>query len=257
MRADLFLCLTGQAKSRTQAQEMIKLGTVFCGEAAVTKPSWPVPEGETLTVTGYEKKYVSRAGLKLEAALDRFGINAEGRTALDIGASTGGFTDCLLSRGAARVYAVDVGHGQLDGKLASDPRVVSMEGVNARELSSSIKIIAADIVTMDVSFISQTHIIPEIVPFCSGNTVFVSLIKPQFESGKENVGRGGIVRDPVAHRNAVERVLECAVREGFFPMGAMKSPIPGGDGNTEFLAAFSFGRQGTPDMDGIYREVGL
>ena len=257
MRADLLLCGTGQAKSRTQAQEMIKLGTVFCGGTAVTKPSWPVPEGGTLTVIGYEKKYVSRAGLKLEAALERFGISAEGKIALDIGASTGGFTDCLLSRGAARVYAVDVGHGQLDVKLASDPRVVSMEGVNARELSCSMDIIAADIVTMDVSFISQTHIISEIVPFCSEGTVFVSLIKPQFEAGKENVGRGGIVRDPGAHRTAVGRVLNCAVKEGFCPIGAMRSPIPGGDGNTEFLAAFAFGRRWTPDMEGIYREVGL
>ena len=185
-----------------------------------------------------KEKFVSRGGLKLEAALESFGIDVTGFTALDIGASTGGFTDCLLSRGASFVTAVDSGKGQLDPSLISDKRVRNIEKYNARELSADILPGCVDIVVMDVSFISQTLIIPSVVSVMKPDGYFVSLIKPQFEAGRAAVGKGGIVKSAEARLAAVTRVISSASEVGLLCTGLIVSPITGGDGNKEYLSCF-------------------
>ena len=182
--------------------------------------------------------FVSRGGLKLAAALDHFRIEVTGRVCLDIGASTGGFTDCLLQRGAGRVIAVDVGRGQLDWKLRQDDRVELRENVNARYLSPHDFVYRFDVVTADVSFISLTKILPVVPPLVRRPAFVITLIKPQFEVGRDEVGKGGIVRDEAAQRRVVEEITSFAAALGMRPMGAIDSPILGADGNREFLACF-------------------
>ncbi|MBO4353394.1 MAG: TlyA family RNA methyltransferase, partial [Clostridia bacterium] len=196
MRADLFLSKNNHAKSRSAAAELIKSGVEING-VKIEKPSQNVPDGlETYDVKISEpQKYVSRGGIKLEAALDKFRVSPKGLVCADIGASTGGFTDCLLSHGAEKVYAIDVGHGQLDDKIQNDGRVVSMEGVNARTLTAAMIGRRVPLVVMDVSFISQALIYGAVYDVLEAGGTLISLIKPQFEAGPENVGKGGIVKD--------------------------------------------------------------
>ena len=240
MRSDVFLFSRGFAKSRTHAAELIKAGVEINGKR-ISKPSQDIPES---TLDNEVKiiepsKYVSRGGLKLEAALTVFSLDVSGLTALDVGASTGGFTDCLLQNGAKKVYAVDVGHGQLAPSLLSDSRVVNLEGINAKNLSPEI-IGMGDfaIAVSDVSFISQSLIYTPVSSMLCDGGVFVSLIKPQFECGKKNLSSGGICKDKKIHEKIISELLSKASLSGLYPKAITRSPITGGDGNTEYLALF-------------------
>jgi len=225
-RLDKLLVTRGLAETRAKAQALILAGHVFSGQQRLEKAGQLVPIDVELTIRE-PMPFVSRGGLKLAAALDHFKIEVTGRVCLDIGASTGGFTDCLLQRGAARVVAVDVGRGQLDWKLRQDDRVELRENVNARYLSPH-----------DFSFISLTKILPVVPPLVREPALVITLIKPQFEVGREEVGKGGIVRDEAAQCRVVEEITSFAAALGMRPMGAIDSPILGADGNREFLACF-------------------
>ncbi len=239
MRADVFLSTFGHTDSRKKAQDLIAAGAVRIDGVTVKKASALVNEEVPHTVDIDEVfKYVSRGGMKLEAALDIFKINVSGKRAVDVGASTGGFTHCLLSRGAACVYAVDSGIGQLHPSLLCDSRVISVEHFNARELDDSVTEGKCDIAVMDVSFISQTLLIPNVASVVRDGGIFVSLIKPQFEAGRAALGKGGIVHSSAYRYLAAKRVLEGALSNGFEPVGLIPSPIEGGDGNKEYLAYF-------------------
>ena len=237
MRADVFLSVNGYAKSRQRAQTLIAEGLVTVDGKRVVKPSEDIPEGDHTVSVSDPLPFVGRGGCKLDAALDAFGIDPKGALALDIGASTGGFTDCLLQRGAARVIAVDAGKDQLAKALREDPRVVSMEQVNARYLTlSDIGGKAVDLIVMDVSFISATYILPRFSELLGENGQAVCLVKPQFEVGRAYLGKGGVVRDPKAHLMAIERVKASANAACLDVRAVIQSPIVGGDGNIEFLA---------------------
>ena len=241
MRLDLFLVDKALADSRQRAQRLIKNGCVSVDGKILTKPSEDVDTANEhlieITETD-DERYVSRGGLKLEGALSAFGISPEGMICADIGASTGGFTDCLLQNGAEKVYAFDSGSGQLHSKLKNDKRVISKEGFNARYITLSDVGERVDMVVMDVSFISQTIIIPALVKLLRENGIFVTLIKPQFEAGRSALGKNGIVKHKEDRLTAVKRVLDCARENGLSLSGLIRSPIKGGDGNEEFLAAF-------------------
>jgi len=239
MRADLYLFKYGHSRSREAARKSIDEGLVKIDGKPVVKPSQDIDEAASHTVeclTGC--KYVSRGGLKLEYALDSFGIDPSGLKCADIGASSGGFTDCLLSRGAARVYAIDSGHGQLAASLEADERVVSIEGYNARMLTPEVTEGPVELAVMDVSFISQTLILPGFPGILLPGANAVTLIKPQFEAGRQAVGKGGIVKKASDRKNAVLRVIAAAAACGLELRGLVKSPIEGGDGNIEYLAHF-------------------
>lgn len=239
MRLDLFLFESGLVSSRTEAKNFILEGAVSVLGKVIKKPSFEVePETADVSVDKSSKKYASRAGLKLEAALDRFSISPSGMCALDIGASSGGFTDCLLERGAAHVIAVDSGYGQLVERLREDSRVTVFENYNARYMSPEDFDVKPDMAVMDVSFISATYIIPAVAKVLSGGGIFVCLIKPQFEVGKTHLGKGGIVKSEKLRRSAVDSVTSCAISVGFSLIGIIESPIKGGDGNVEYLAYF-------------------
>lgn len=233
MRADQLLMERGLADSREKARALIIAGQVLIAGQKSEKPGHSVPVDAPVEVLE-RMPYVSRGGYKLAAALDHFGLDVQGRTCLDIGASTGGFTDCLLQRGAARVWAVDVGHGQLDWKLRNDPRVVVREGVNARHCRSDDFPEKFHVAVCDASFISATLLIPAMVPLLEPRGRMVILVKPQFEVGRGEVGKGGIVRDPALHSAACERVRAC-VEELGYSARTMESPILGAEGNREFL----------------------
>jgi 23S rRNA (cytidine1920-2'-O)/16S rRNA (cytidine1409-2'-O)-methyltransferase len=232
-RLDQLLVERGLAESRAKAQALILAGQVLLEGRRADKPGHTAPAEARLEVLA-PPKYVGRGGLKLEAALDHFHIDVHGRVCLDVGASTGGFTDCLLQHGARRVYAVDVGAGQLDWKLRGDERVVLREGINARHLRFEDIGEHADLVTIDVSFISVTLILPAVVPILKETGEMVILVKPQFEVGRGQVGRGGIVRDAALHERTCARVAEAAGGFGFLT-GVIESPIRGAEGNREFL----------------------
>lgn len=233
-RLDLLLVERGLAESREQAQRLIMAGQVRLGDRVVDKPGTRVPvEGALLLVTG-GLPYASRGGFKLAAALDAFDLDVTGRVVADVGASTGGFTDCLLQRGAARVYAIDVGYGQLAWKLRQDPRVVVLDRTNARYLDRLPE--AIDLATVDVSFISLTLILPAVLGWLRPGGQIVTLVKPQFEAGRERVGKGGVVRDPVVHRAVLEELVAWAEMEGVRLVNLIRSPITGPAGNVEFLA---------------------
>ncbi len=240
MRADLYLTSRGYVSGREKAKELIEGGNVTLDGKVLKKASDPVnEETEHAVEIRNPFRYVGRGGLKLEAALNAFSLDVEGKTALDIGASTGGFTDCLLQHGAARVFAVDAGEGQLAEKLAADARVISKEHLNARNLSpEDLAGERVDLIVMDVSFISATYLLPRFPELLRESGEAVCLIKPQFEVGKAWIGKGGIVRDPKAHRAAVEQVFAAAEQSELVPVGLIASPITGGDGNREFLAHF-------------------
>lgn len=237
MRLDLFLSVNGYAETRTKAQELIKSGAVTVNGKNVSKASFDVTDADVIECSiDLVCPYVSRGGLKLQAALDEFDVDVNEAVCLDIGASSGGFTDCLLKRGAKRVYAVDSGSGQLHPSLCGDERVISLENLNARYISDKQIPEKIDIAVMDVSFISQTKLYQAIIPLLKEKAVLLTLIKPQFEVGRGGVGKGGIVRDPKKRKEAVDNVLDFASCVGLQALGVIESPIKGGDGNTEYLA---------------------
>ncbi|MBQ4592718.1 MAG: TlyA family RNA methyltransferase [Clostridia bacterium] len=235
MRLDVYLAETGLAKSRSRAAQLISGGFISVNGKIITKASYDVTETDEVRQIGEEHKFVGRGGMKLEGALERFCVDVTGRICADVGASTGGFTDCLLQRGAAHVYAIDSGHGQLDPKLAEDSRVTNLEGCNARYLTAEQLGQPCTCAVSDLSFISQTLVLPAVSSILTDGAVYIALIKPQFECGREAVGRGGLVKDKKQHIAAINRVIACAAENGLAPCGIMKSPITGGDGNTEFL----------------------
>jgi 23S rRNA (cytidine1920-2'-O)/16S rRNA (cytidine1409-2'-O)-methyltransferase len=240
-RIDKLLVERGLAESRTKAQALVMAGVVLVNEQRVEKPSEMVEPAASLRVKGEgdpAARYVGRGGLKLEAALAKFGVEATGLNCLDVGASTGGFTDCLLQHGARRVVAVDVGHNQLDWRLRQDARVEAREGVNARYLKEEEFAEKFELAVMDVSFISATKVLPAVVPLLTAGGRIITLIKPQFEVGRGEVGKGGIVNDPSKHRRVVEEVNAAAERLGLAVCGVMESPLRGADGNLEFLALY-------------------
>ena len=235
-------------ESRTQARRLIEDGAVLLDGAPATKVSFSIDGTLPHTVKIVQRqKYVGRGGLKLEKALKVFSVNPEGLCALDIGASTGGFTDCLLQHGVARVYAVDAGEGQLARRLLADARVINMEKYNARNLSAADFPIVPDVAVMDVSFISQTLILPALAGVLRDGGVLISLIKPQFEAGRGAIGKNGIVKSASDRRLAIERVLDAAAACGLACFGLDLSPILGGDGNTEYIAAFRKGGEAMLD----------
>ena len=242
MRADVYLALNGYVKSRSATQNLISSGNVFINGRKTEKASEAVDENaENKVVITEMPKYVGRGGYKLEYALSKFGIDVTDMVAIDVGASTGGFTDCLLQNGAKKVYAVDSGEKQLDASLIENPRVINIEKYNARNLNKTDFEDVFDIAVMDVSFISQTLIIPALSSVLDDGALFVSLIKPQFEVGKSAIGKKGIVKSPKDRINAVKRVLNFAETFGFGCIGVFESVITGGDGNIEYVAAFKKG----------------
>ncbi len=232
-RLDVLMAEKGLAESRNKAQRLIRAGEVRIGGQLVLKPSTMVSEQAEVTLEA-KPPFVSRGGKKLEAALDEFGINVRGLVAADVGASTGGFTDCLLQHGARRVYAIDVGYGQLHWKLRNDPRVVVMERTNARYLKSLPE--SVSLITIDVSFISLNLILAAAVRWLTSDGEVVALIKPQFEAGPHHVEKGGVVRDRAVHRQVLQKVLDEAASLGLGLCGLMPSPLRGPAGNVEFLA---------------------
>ncbi len=249
MRADLFLFKFGYSRSRESASRAIAAGLVSVDGKKIKKPSETIDESIE-HVVNYEESipYVGRGGLKLEAALDAFSLCVDGMVCIDIGASTGGFTDCLLRRGASFVYAIDSGHGQLASELLEDIRVRSLEGKNARYLSFEDIGEIASLAVMDVSFISQTLIIPNIPPLLEDCGKLVTLIKPQFECGRDAIGKGGIVKKPEHRRYAVRRVVSAAREVNLYLSGVIRSPFPGGDGNIEYLALFEKEEKLSPEQ---------
>lgn len=244
-RIDKLLVERGLAESRTKAQALVMAGAVLANEQRIAKPSDLIPVDAEIRLKGAEDpaaRYVGRGGLKLEAALREFQMDVRDYVCLDVGASTGGFTDCLLQHGARKVIAVDVGHNQIDWRLRTDERVEVREGVNARYLQSEDFQTQFDAIVMDVSFISATKILPAAVPLLKPDGKLVTLIKPQFEVGRGEVGKGGIVREPEKHARVIEEV-NCAARSfGLTVSGVIESPVRGADGNVEFLALYEKSR---------------
>jgi 23S rRNA (cytidine1920-2'-O)/16S rRNA (cytidine1409-2'-O)-methyltransferase len=239
-RLDVVLAQRGLAESRQKAQALILAGNVLVDGKKVEKAGTPVPDGARVEVLPPKSRYVGRGGLKLEAALDTLQWEVRGLVALDIGSSTGGFVDCLLQRGAARVIAVDVGTSQLDWRLRNNARVRLLEQTNARHLKWEQIGEQADLITMDVSFISATAILPALIPFARQGTKLLVLVKPQFEVGREQVGKGGIVRDASLHRKAVERVQACAAGLGLANLQDFPCTLLGAEGNQEFFLAATY-----------------
>lgn len=240
-RADLVLVERGLAESRARAQALILAGLVYEGTKRVGKPGDGIAQPEALSVRGRDHPWVSRGGLKLVKGLDHFGIDPTGLVGLDVGASTGGFTDVLLNRGAAKVYAVDVGHGQLAWSLRQDPRVVVLERTNARHLDRALIPDPVGIVVCDASFIGLETVLPAALALAAPGAWAVALIKPQFEVGPDRVGKGGVVRDPALHREVCDRISAwLAARPGWQVLGVTESPITGPEGNVEFLIGGRF-----------------
>lgn len=240
-RADLVLVERGLAESRARAQALILAGLVYEGTKRVGKPGDGIAQPEALSVRGRDHPWVSRGGLKLVKGLDHFGIDPTGLVGLDVGASTGGFTDVLLNRGAAKVYAVDVGHGQLAWSLRQDPRVVVLERTNARHLDRALIPDPVGIVVCDASFIGLETVLPAALALAAPGAWAVALIKPQFEVGPDRVGKGGVVRDPALHREVCDRITAwLAARPGWQVLGVTESPITGPEGNVEFLIGGRF-----------------
>jgi 23S rRNA (cytidine1920-2'-O)/16S rRNA (cytidine1409-2'-O)-methyltransferase len=241
-RVDQLLVERGLAESRAKAQALVMAGLVFAGEKRIDKPGQQLSQETTLDVRGQDHPWVSRGGLKLAHALEHFGLSPAGRIALDVGASTGGFTDVLLANGAARVYAVDVGRGQLAWKLQSDARVVRLDRTNARNLTPELVPEPVRAIVCDASFIGLETVLPAALALAAPGCFLVALIKPQFEVGQGRVGKGGIVRDPALHEEVCERIrawLEGLA--GWRVLGLAESPIKGAEGNAEFLIAAVYG----------------
>ena len=235
IRIDLLLVERGLVPSRERARALILAGRVLANEQKIEKPGATVAPDSTLRLLGEDLRYVSRGGLKLEGALDHWSIPVEARHCIDVGTSTGGFTDCLLQRGAACVTCVDTGFGQIAMKLRNDPRVHLRERTNARLLEPGALGSQASLLVMDVSFISATLLLEPVIAAAPELREAVILVKPQFEAGREHIGKGGIVRDPAAHRLAVDKVSAAVVSLGWQIVGVIPSPIAGAEGNQEFL----------------------
>jgi len=242
-RLDVEMTDRGLAPSRARAQALIIAGKVSVDGRLVSKAGTPVKAGSVIELAEPDHPYASRGALKLEAALDAFAIDPTGLDCLDVGASTGGFTDLMLSRGAARVIALDVGKGQLDWRLRTDDRVTVLEGVNARHLGPDDLPFDVGLVTMDVSFISLRLVVPALLPHLAPGGHMVCLVKPQFEAGRDEVGKGGIVRDEAVRRRVIDDTVAAIVELGFDLIGLVESPIRGQKGNLEELAVFQHRRR--------------
>lgn len=235
MRLDQALVSRGLADSRAKAQDLIREGFVTVGGVVQKKPSFATAQDDDIAVQGTLHPWVGRGGMKLDHAMRHYALEITGQTCLDLGASTGGFTDVMLHRGAAKVYAVDVGHDQLHEKLRGDARVVNLEGLHAKDITADHVPEAIDFLAVDLSFISVTKALPFVFPLLSPRARMVVLIKPQFEAGRDAVGKGGVVKDEAAQQAAVQSVLRFLQESGFLLSDAIQSPIAGGDGNREFL----------------------
>ena len=238
VRLDDLLVTRGLAASRERARALVLAGDVTVDGTRIEKAGTLVNPEASVTLRQPDHPWVGRGGVKLAHALDVFKLDVTGAKVLDIGASTGGFTDVVLPRGAARVVALDVGHGQLDWRLRQDPRVVCLEGINARYLKPEQlpeELCVFDLVTIDVSFISLAHILPIVPPLVASGGRVVALVKPQFEAGRKDVGKGGLVRDPAVHERVIANVQREAVRVGLTPIAMEPSPVTGAEGNHEFL----------------------
>ncbi len=243
-RIDRLLVSLGLAESREQAKRMVMAGCVFADEQKVLKPSDMISPEQQIEVRGYQKEFVSRGGYKLKKAVEAFSVNLDNKVCADIGASTGGFTDCMLQNGASHVFAVDTGYGQLSVQLRTDPRVTAIERFNARYLKADTFGEAVDFTAVDVSFISLKWILPAIKLVLKNGGEAVCLIKPQFEAGREKVGKNGVVRDADTHIDVISRVIGYAEAEGFVPLGLTFSPVKGPEGNIEYLLYLSLGGAG-------------
>ena len=234
-RADLLLVAQGLAESRTRAQALILAGNVFVGDRRVAKAGDLLPDDATLTVKGRDHPWVSRGGVKLAHGLEHFGFDVSGAVALDVGSSTGGFTDVLLTKGAAKVYAIDVGTNQLAWKLRSDERVIVHEQTNARDLTTDIVPEPVDIVVCDASFIGLAKVLDAALDLARPGAMLVALVKPQFEAGRGEVGKGGVVRDSAIHARVCDEAAAWVASKGWRVLGVETSPITGPEGNVEFL----------------------
>ena len=234
-RLDILVTERGLAESREKAKTLIMAGQVYVDGQKADKPGDTFSEDAAVEVRGKGLPYVSRGGLKLEKAMREFGLQLQGRTCMDIGASTGGFTDCMLQNGAQRVYSVDVGYGQLAWSLRTDPRVVNLERTNARYLTQEQVPEEIGFFSVDVSFISLTLILPAVRPLLAEHGQAVCLIKPQFEAGREKVGKMGVVRDKAVHEEVIEKIRSFALENGFSVLGLTFSPVKGPEGNIEYL----------------------
>ena len=234
-RLDVYLVEQGLVESRQKAQAIIMAGQVFWQGKRMDKAGAPIPEGAQVEIRGQTLRYVSRGGLKLEKAMDRFGVRLDGKICMDVGASTGGFTDCMLQNGAVKVYSVDVGHGQLAWKLRNDERVVCMEKTNVRYVTPEDIADPIGFASIDVSFISLTKVLGPVKALLEDNGQIVCLIKPQFEAGREKVGKKGVVREPAVHLEVIDMVIDYALSIGFEALNLEFSPIKGPEGNIEYL----------------------
>lgn len=256
IRLDQYLCQNGLVQSRERAKALIMSGIVFVDEQKVDKAGEMISPDAKVEVRGHDIGYVSRGGLKLEKAMQVFPMRPDGKVCMDIGASTGGFTDCMLQNGASKVYSVDVGYGQLAWKLREDPRVVCMERTNARYLTHEQIPDELDFASIDVSFISLKLILPAVANVLKDGGYVASLVKPQFEAGREKVGKKGVVRDPAVHKEVLEHYLEHAREAGFGVLGLTYSPIRGPEGNIEYLGFLQKGAETTAafDLDALVEE---
>jgi 23S rRNA (cytidine1920-2'-O)/16S rRNA (cytidine1409-2'-O)-methyltransferase len=255
MRLDRLMVEKGLAASRQRAQAMIMAGNVLVNSQPVEKSGHLISKGAEITLKGEILPYVSRGGLKLEKALASFDVFVQGRTCLDVGASTGGFTDCLLQHGAARVYAVDVGYGQLAWQLRQDSRVVPIERMNIRNMPLNLLPEPVDLVTIDVSFISLKIVVPAVVKFTRKPARIIALIKPQFEVGKGKVGKGGVVRDPLQHESVIDDMNRFFKDTGWNSVAVVPSPILGPSGNREFLIYLIQATQHPPALQAISKSL--
>ena len=234
-RLDVLLVQKGLAKSRENAKAVIMCGDVFVNNEREDKPGTKIDIDADIIVKGNKLKYVSRGGLKLEKAMDNFDVTIDGKICMDVGSSTGGFTDCMLQNGAVKVYAVDVGHGQLDWKLRNDERVICMERTNIRYVTNEDVNDLIDFSSIDVSFISLTKVLIPVRNLLTNDGEIVCLIKPQFEAGREKVGKKGVVKDKAVHREVIEKVIDFAINNGFDVLNLEFSPVKGPEGNIEYL----------------------
>lgn len=255
-RLDIVLVNRGFFQSRERAKSAVMAGIVSVDGRMVDKAGTGIREDAEISVREDTCPYVSRGGLKLAKAITSFGLDLEGKVAVDIGASTGGFTDCMLKNGAGKVYAIDVGYGQLDWKLRNDPRVVNLEKVNVRYLDTGKIAEKADFITIDVSFISLKLVFPVAAVLLAGDGKLVCLVKPQFEAGREQVGKKGIIRDKAVHTEVIEKVIGYGASNGLYPQGLDFSPMTGAKGNIEYLLLFSKYDAGTdyrPAIDSVVK----
>ena len=255
IRLDQYLCQNGYAQSRERAKALIMSGIVFVNEQKVDKAGEMIAEDAKVEVRGHDIGYVSRGGLKLEKAMQVFPMRPDGKVCMDIGASTGGFTDCMLKNGAVKVYAVDVGYGQLAWSLRTDERVVNMERTNIRNVTPDMLGDEIAFFSVDVSFISLKHIFPVADTICTPDAVGVCLVKPQFEAGREKVGKKGVVREPATHAEVLHMAQGYAMANHFTPAGLDYSPIKGPEGNIEFLMYVQHSQNPQPLPEGLIEQT--